>query len=89
MKKLALLLAFAALPGVAYADTLYVSQPVTTAPGHPLRLGPDHRASQIGDLIGVQFNFNVTSSSTDVVNNSKTYNIGLNPGTGNAALAFL
>ena len=90
MKKLAaLLLTLAALPGVAFADTLYVSQPATTAPGHPLRLGPDHRASQVGDLIGVQFNFNVTSSSTDVVTNSKSYNIGLDPGTGNAALSFL
>ncbi len=54
-----------------------------------MRLGPDHRASQIGDLIAVKFNFSVTSQSSDVVNNTKGYNIGLGAGGGNAALGFL
>jgi flagellar L-ring protein precursor FlgH len=89
VKKLVLTLALAALPGVAFADTLYVSQPASTAPGHPLRLGPDHKASQVGDLISVQFNFAVASSSTDVVNNTKSYNVGIPAASGNAALAFL
>lgn len=89
MKSLALMLALVAVPAAASADTLYVSQPVATSPGHPLRLMSDHRASQVGDLIGVQFNFSVNSSSTDVVNNTKSYNIGLDGGTGNAALSFL
>jgi flagellar L-ring protein FlgH len=90
VKRLALILAAAAVaPAVANADTLYVSQPVATSPGHPLRLMGDHKASQVGDLIGVQFNFSVTSSSTDVVNTTKSYNVGMDPGTGNAALSFL
>ncbi|HEV3140552.1 MAG TPA: hypothetical protein VGY57_08560, partial [Vicinamibacterales bacterium] len=79
--------AFAA-PVIASADSLYVAPPVSTAPGHPMRLGPDHRASQIGDLVAVQFNFSVNSSSTDVTTNAKGYNVGLGAGTGNAALSF-
>ncbi|MEO6913327.1 MAG: flagellar basal body L-ring protein FlgH [Candidatus Baltobacteraceae bacterium] len=77
------------VPAAAGADTLYVAAPPPAAPGHPLRLTADHRASQIGDLIAVQFNFNVQSSSSDVSQNAKGYNIGLAPGTGNAALSFL
>jgi len=84
-----MLLALVAAPAVASADTLYVSPPVATSPGHPLRLMGDHKASQVGDLIGVQFNFSVTSSSTDVVSTTKSYNVGMDPGTGNAALSFL
>jgi flagellar L-ring protein FlgH len=77
------------LPASALADTLYVAPPPAVAPGHPLRLGPDHRASQIGDLLHVQFNFAVQSSSTDVSNNSKQFNIGAPGGTGNFSLGFL
>ncbi|MGZ3526882.1 MAG: flagellar basal body L-ring protein FlgH [Vulcanimicrobiaceae bacterium] len=90
MKRTAVLVAaLMLLPAVAQADTLYVAPPAAAAPGHPLRLGPDHRAQQVGDLIAVQFNFSITSASTDVVTQSKGYNIGLGAGTGNAALGFL
>ncbi len=77
------------LPAGALADTLYVSAPPSTAAGHPLRLGPDHRAAQAGDLLHVQFNFAVASSSSDVVNNSKQFSVGAPGGTGNFALGLL
>jgi flagellar L-ring protein precursor FlgH len=70
------------LPATAMADTLYVAPPPSAGPGHPLRLGPDHRASQIGDLIHVQFNFAAQSFSSDVSNNSKQFNVGSSSGTG-------
>lgn len=82
-------LVLALLPATAYADTLYVPQPPGAGPGHPLRLGPDHRASQIGDLVHVQFNFSVNSASSDVTNNSKQFNVGTPGGTGNFSLGFL
>jgi flagellar L-ring protein precursor FlgH len=62
------------------ADTLYVAPPPAAGPGHPLRLGPDHRASQIGDLIHVQFNFAVQSFSSDVSNNNKQFSVGSSAG---------
>lgn len=90
MKRLAMLLsAVLLLPVAANADTLYVAPPPGVAAGHPLRLGPDHRAAQVGDLVAVQFNFAVTSQSNNVVTNTKGYNVGLGGGTGNAALGFL
>lgn len=89
MKHLFVLTALCLLPAGALADTLYVAPPPAVAPGHPLRLGPDHRAAQIGDLLHVQFNFTVQSSSSDVVNNSKQFNLGAPGGTGNFSLGFL
>ena len=71
------------------ADTLYVAGPPPAAPGHPLRLGPDFRATQVGDLIAVQFNINVTTTSTVSISNKKDYQIGLGGATGNLAQAFL
>ena len=47
----------AALAAPAMADTLYQAAPPPAAPGHPLRLGPDHKATQVGDLVQVVFNF--------------------------------
>lgn len=82
-------LALALLPAAAFADTLYVAQPPGAGPGHPLHLGPDHRASQIGDLVHVQFNFTVNSASSDVTNNSKQFSVGTPGGSGNFALGFL
>jgi flagellar L-ring protein precursor FlgH len=89
--KAAYALAFAlfALPIGAAADTLYVAAPPAVGPGHPLRLGPDHRASQMGDLVHVQYNFAVQSNSTNVSNNSKQFNVGAPGGTGNFSLGFL
>ena len=90
MKRLALVLSFLMLsPVAASADSLYVAGPAPAAPGHPLRLGPDHRAQQVGDLVGVQFNFSVTNSSSQNVTNTKGYNVALAGATGNAALSFL
>ncbi len=84
-----LALVIALLPAGVLADTLYVAQPAAAGAGHPLRLGPDHRASQIGDLVHVQFNFAVNSASSDVVNDSKQFNVGTPGGTGNFSLGFL
>lgn len=79
----------ALVPAGAMADTLYVAAPPPVGPGHPLRLGPDHRAAQVGDLLHVLFNFSVNSFSSDVSNNSKQFALGASPGTGNFALGFL
>ncbi len=77
----ALALAALLLPVSALADTLYVAMPPPAAPGHPLRLGPDHRASQVGDLVHVQFNFAVQSFSSDISSDSKQLSVGSSSGT--------
>jgi len=84
-KRVALVLLAALLPMTAMADTLYVAAPPPAGAGHPLRLGPDHRASQIGDLLHVQYNFSVQSFSSDVSNNSKQFNVGSSSGTGSSS----
>lgn len=61
----------AVAPLGASADTLYTSAPPPTGPGHPLRLGPDFRASQIGDLVYIIFDFNDSNSHTDVYQSSR------------------
>ena len=78
--KCALLLAVLFMPVSALADTLYVSAPAPVGPGHPLRLGPDHRAEQTGDLLHIQFNFAVRSSSSDVSTNAKQFSAGASNG---------
>lgn len=79
---LALFAALLMLPAAALADTLYVAPPPPVGPGHPLRLGPDHRAGQIGDLLHIQFNFAVQSNSSDVSQNSKQFSVGSSNGAG-------
>ncbi|MDQ6942310.1 MAG: flagellar basal body L-ring protein FlgH [Candidatus Eremiobacteraeota bacterium] len=79
----------AALSAPAFADTLYQAAPPPAGPGHPLRLGADHKASQVGDLVQVIFNFNVNSTSSDVTSNSNSYNLGLGQGTGLANVSLL
>ena len=87
---IALMLAGSMLaPGAALADTLYQAGPPAAGTGHPLHLGPDHKAQAVGDLVYVVFNFAVTSTSTNVVQNAKSYNVALTPGTGNLALGPL
>jgi len=81
---LAILLAALLAPSAAIADTLYVAPPPAVGPGHPLRLGPDHRAAQIGDLLHVQFNFAVQSNSTDVSTNAKNFSVGSSNASGGA-----
>ncbi len=77
------------VPASALAGSLYVPAPAPAGPGHPLQLGPDHRASQIGDLVYVVYDFSVSSNSSNIVNNSKTASLGYPGATGNLALAFL
>jgi flagellar L-ring protein FlgH len=79
----------AALAAPAAADTLYQAAPPAAAPGHPLRLGADHKAGQVGDLLQVIFNFNVNSTSSDVTNVNNSYNLGLGQGTGLANVSLL
>jgi flagellar L-ring protein precursor FlgH len=79
------LLAFAfvaALVAPAAADTLYQAPPPSAGAGHPLRLGPDHRAQQVGDLVQVIFNFSVTSASQNASNVNNSYQAGGGSGTG-------
>lgn len=78
----AIAIAMLMLPAAAMADTLYVAPPPAVGAGHPLRLGPDHRAGQIGDLLHIQFNFTVQSNSSDVSNNSKQFSAGASNGAG-------
>jgi flagellar L-ring protein precursor FlgH len=74
--------AVAALAAPAAADTLYQAPPPPAAPGHPLRLGADHRAQQVGDLVQVVFNFSVTSASQNARNVNNTYAAGGGAGSG-------
>ena len=82
MSKLLTIAALAALlvPIAASADTLYVAAPPPTGPGHPLRLGPDHRAQQIGDLVYIQFDFAAANSHSN--NYSSNKQGSLNGGNG-------
>ena len=79
----------AALSAPAFADTLYQAPPPPAGPGHPLRLGADHKAAQVGDLVQVIFNFNVNSTSSDVTAVNNSYNLGLGQGTGLANVSLL
>jgi flagellar L-ring protein precursor FlgH len=81
------LVAAIALP--ASADTLYVAGPPPTAPGHPLRLGADHRANQVGDLITVQFNNAATASRAYTSTTAKGYNVNQGAGSGLLNLPLL
>jgi len=71
-----------ALAGPAAADTLYVAGPPASAPGHPMHLGADHRASQVGDLVHIVFNFNGAANNSDAATTANTYSSSLNPATG-------
>lgn len=89
VKVAAALAALAFAPAMACADTLYQAAPPAAGPGHPLRLGPDHRAGQIGDLVYVVYDFSVTSASTNISQTSKQGGMSFAGGTGNLALGFL
>jgi len=67
----AVLVAACAIPLAVRADTLYQAAPPPAGPGHPLRLGPDHRASQIGDLLYIIFDFSDSNSHTANYQSSK------------------
>jgi flagellar L-ring protein precursor FlgH len=74
--------ALVTVAGPAAADSLYVAAPPPSAPGHPMRLGADHRASQIGDLVHVTFNFNGTANNTDTSTMTNSYTGTGTPSTG-------
>lgn len=59
------------------ADTLYQAAPPPAGPGHPLRLTPDHRASQIGDLVYIIFDFSDSNSHQANYSSSKTAGFSL------------
>jgi len=75
----AALVAFAA---PAAADTLYVAGPPAASMGHPMRLGADHTAQQVGDLVQIIFNFSLNSSTSDVTNINNSYSLNASGGTG-------
>lgn len=64
------------------ADTLYVAAPPPVSPGHPLRLSADRKATQIGDLVAVNFNFTTTAQRAYTSTTAKGYTIGQGVGTG-------
>ncbi len=82
MRAVATVALVCALCAPAAADTLYQAAPPPAAPGHPLRLGADHRAQQIGDLVQVVFNFSVTSTSQNAKNVNNAYQAGGGGGAG-------
>jgi flagellar L-ring protein precursor FlgH len=71
-----------ALAGPAAADSLYVAGPPAAAPGHPMHLGADHRATQVGDLVHIVFNFNGSANNSDAATTSNSYTNTLNSGSG-------
>ena len=71
-----------ALAGPAAADSLYVAGPPPAAPGHPMHLGADHRAMQVGDLVHIVFNFNGSANNSDAATTSNSYTNTLNSGSG-------
>ena len=75
----AAVLAFA---GPVAADTLYVAGPPPAAPGHPMHLGADHRATQVGDLVHIVFNFNGSANNSDSATTSNSYTNSLTSGSG-------
>jgi flagellar L-ring protein FlgH len=81
--------ALLALAVPAGADTLYVAGPPAAAPGHPMHLGADHRATQVGDLVHIVFNFNGSANNSDAATTSNTYSMTNNPGIGGLSLPIL
>jgi flagellar L-ring protein FlgH len=81
--------ALVALATPVAADTLYVAGPPPSAPGHPLRLGADHRAGQVGDILQVVFNFSASTSATNATSGANSYSGTITPGTGLANLPLL
>lgn len=88
-RAIAIIAILALAPVTAVADTLYQAAPPPAGPGHPLRLGPDHRAQQIGDLLYVQFDLNDSNSHTNNYSSNKNFNTNFAGGTGNFAISLL
>jgi flagellar L-ring protein FlgH len=69
-------------PIAASADSLYQAAPPPSAPGHPLSLMNDHRASQVGDLVYVQFDLADANSHTNDYSSQKSASASGGSGTG-------
>jgi flagellar L-ring protein FlgH len=69
-------------PIAASADSLYQAAPPPAAPGHPLSLMNDHRASQVGDLVYVQFDLADANSHTNDYSSQKSASASGGSGTG-------
>lgn len=82
MKPLLVAAALVAFALPANADTLYVAGPPQSSMGHPMRLGADHIAQQVGDLVQVVFNFNLNSSTSDLTNVNNNYSLNGASGSG-------
>jgi flagellar L-ring protein precursor FlgH len=78
-----------ALGAPVAADTLYVAGPPAAAPGHPMHLGADHRATQVGDLVHIVFNFNGAVNNSDSTAVTNQYSLSNNPGIGGLSLPIL
>jgi flagellar L-ring protein precursor FlgH len=83
------MIALLAMSAPAGADTLYVSAPPPSAPGHPMNLGADHRAMQIGDLVNIVFDFNAATNNTSSDATNNQYQLTNTPGIGALALPIL
>ena len=81
--------ALLALAGPAAADTLYVAAPPPAAPGHPMHLGADHRASQVGDLVHIVFNFNGSANNSDTATSANAFSNSITGGSGSFNLPIL
>jgi flagellar L-ring protein precursor FlgH len=86
---LAALALLALLPVAVSADTLYQAAPPPAGPGHPLRLGPDHRAAQVGDLVYIVFDFASSNAKTNNYDSSKSFDLEQGSGLGNLAISLL
>jgi flagellar L-ring protein precursor FlgH len=71
-----------ALSAPVAADTLYVAGPPPAAPGHPMHLGADHRATQVGDLVHIVFNFNGNANNSDASTSANTFTNSISGGSG-------
>ncbi len=71
-----------ALSAPVAADTLYVAGPPPAAPGHPMHLGADHRAQQVGDLVHIVFNFKGNANNSDATTNTNSFANSVTAGSG-------
>src|SRR5271170_5193937 len=78
-----------ALAAPAASDTLYVAGPPPAAPGHPMHLGADHRAQQVGDLVHIVFNFNGSANASDTTTDTNQYSLSNQPSIGGLNLPIL
>jgi flagellar L-ring protein precursor FlgH len=54
-----------------------------------MHLGADHRASQVGDLVHIVFNFNGSAGASDTTTDTNQYSLSNSPGIGGLNLPIL